>query len=178
MTEAIFRGVRFGGGTLLGTLDDTPRLIIPRAGVEIVTTDAAGASTIHAGVIADTSKIAFDSAWSGAATVLAAGVAVPGGATLTVGSWTFWTLATWADPGYVPVALVFDHNGTFGPTSDAQWGYDSLPSPIPGTDAIPSNVLHTAINRTTLAVAQGNLYAGVAPPARALQYVVLGVSAL
>ncbi len=172
-------GIRFGGGTFLGTIDGEPRLIIPRQGVEISTTDADGVTTFHDSVIANTANIAFDSAWPAAAVILAEGVATPStSSTITVGSWTFWTLATWADPGYVPIPMVFDHNGIFGPTSDARWGYDLDASPIPGTESIVPNVLHTAVNRTTLAVAQGNLYNNVTRPARSLQYVIFGMPAL
>lgn len=179
MTESMFKGIRFGGGTLIGLLDDAPRIIIPRAGVEIVTEDGSGTKTILTDVIADTAQIAFDSDWVGTATILARGVATPSQTNkMIIGGWTFGVLATWSDPGYVPVPMIFDHGAGFGPTSDAQWGFSSLGTAIDGTDAVQNNVLHTAVDRTRLAVTQGNLYNGTTIPARSLQYVVLGISAL
>lgn len=177
MTTSEFKGLRFGGGTLLGLLDGVARLVIPRAGENLVTTDADGVNTLHTSVLNDTSKIAFDSAWSGAATILAQGVATPSTTNrITVGAWSFGVLATWPDPGYVPVPLIFDQGGIFGPSWDGQWVFDNQPT-IDTYEAY-SNVIHTAVTRSSVGVVQRNLYNGTVIPNRAMQYIILGVSAI
>ncbi len=166
MTEHTFKGILMGSTGLLGVLDGEPRLIVARPGNAIVTDPGDGsARRLHPEVIADTAKIAFDSKWLDVAHVIAEGTATLTTSDLVDG---YALLVSFADPGFVPVAMLTMRGAPIETMEKSGWG-DVLPVQY----GVP-NMMPVRTDRTSVRVRLGNGFNGYWYPTDSIHYLVLG----
>lgn len=169
-TSHTFRGITMGETALMGVLDGVPRLIVARPGNSIVTTDANGTRRLHLEVISDNSKIAFDSAWVDMPRVIAEGTTTCDTSNKVDG---YALIATFADPGFVPIALLNMRGGPIEARETFEWGGNQTQTP-PGIQYATSNRLVTRVDRTSVRVRLGNPFNGYWYPTDSIHYIVLG----